>query len=102
MRATESAKNLAAISYEKQSFILLFAFTDKRPVFFQLLWPRRFQAAVVPSEFYRRHVASRCKALADDRRHRISLLVSYATGLQCPVFREFRSSMATIQLHPGG
>src|SRR5580658_31387 len=76
--AIERTQNLSTISDEEHPLIFLFMLRLHWTIFFQLVGPCRFQSTVIPGELYRRHIASRPEAVADDRGQRISLIIAIA------------------------
>src|SRR2546421_1766250 len=76
--AIKCAKNLAAISDEKEPFAIFFAGTLEGMVFSQFLRARRLQATVIPGEFHGRHVAAGREIVVDDRGQRKRFFVAFA------------------------
>src|SRR5690348_15827426 len=76
MRAVEPAKNFALVADEQKAFILLAAFALQGNIVRQFFGARGLEAAVIPRELHRRHIAARGKVVTHHGSKRIGLFIT--------------------------
>src|SRR5215469_4645993 len=76
IRAIETAQDLPAIADKEQTLVALFAITPQRTIFREFRRTRRFQPAIIPAEFDRRHIAARREVVAHNGSERVGFRVA--------------------------